>query len=125
MVCDLTARQRLQHREPRLEFARRRELGIEPALQFLATRPDGLERRVLLAQVGDEQQHAAGFVLIPDRAAGEAHRQQCRIAGAERTAGAEALIAEGLAVGETVVVDGQSRLLPGSPIVIRDAAGKS
>ncbi|MBE2260401.1 MAG: efflux RND transporter periplasmic adaptor subunit, partial [Rhodobacteraceae bacterium] len=52
-------------------------------------------------------------------------KAQLRDVVVERTAGAEALIAEGLAVGETVVVDGQSRLLPGSPIVIRDAAGKS
>jgi multidrug efflux system membrane fusion protein len=39
-----------------------------------------------------------------------------------RTAGAESLIKEGVKPGETVVTDGQLRLVPGSRINIKEAA---
>lgn len=40
----------------------------------------------------------------------------------ERTFGNDAVISRGLSVGETVVVDGQLRVLPGRPVDIKEAA---
>jgi multidrug efflux system membrane fusion protein len=40
-----------------------------------------------------------------------------------RMAGSEAIISEGLKPGETVVTDGQLRLLPGSHVTIRTGSG--
>jgi len=58
------------------------------------------------------------FVFVID-AAGKAQMHKVRV---DRVAGDETLIAEGLAGGEKVVVDGQSRLLPDSPVTIKTAA---
>ncbi|MER2518125.1 MAG: efflux RND transporter periplasmic adaptor subunit [Candidatus Accumulibacter phosphatis] len=99
-----------------------RDSGLWPgqfvhAVLALGERADALIVPAEAVQTGPRGSYV--FVVGADGKA------QLRDVVVERTAGAEALIAEGLAVGETVVVDGQSRLLPGSPIVIRDAAGKS
>ena len=48
-----------------------------------------------------------------------AARAQMRKVQVERTAGDETLIAKGLEGGEKVVVDGQSRLVPGTPVTIK------
>lgn len=58
------------------------------------------------------------FVFVID-AAGKAQMHKVRV---DRVAGDETLIAEGLTGGEKVVVDGQSRLLPDSPVTIKTAA---
>lgn len=52
-------------------------------------------------------------------------KAQLRDVVVERTVGTETLLAKGLQVGEKVVVDGQSRLVPGSAVQSREAAGKS
>ena len=39
----------------------------------------------------------------------------------ERTYGADSVIASGLAPGETVVTDGQLRVIPGKPVEIKNA----
>ncbi len=99
-----------------------RDLGLWPG-QFvhaqlaLGERADALVVPADAVQTGPKGSYV--FVVDAERKA------QLRYLVVERTVGAEALIAEGLAAGETVVVDGQSRLLPGSPVAIRDAAGKS
>ena len=48
----------------------------------------------------------------------------------ERLAGADAVISKGLAPGETIVTEGQLRVIPGRPVEVKtpgaaDAAGKS
>ncbi|HUX26343.1 MAG TPA: efflux RND transporter periplasmic adaptor subunit [Burkholderiales bacterium] len=57
------------------------------------------------------------YVFIVD---GAAHAQMRKVA-IERTAGDDTVIAKGLAGGEKVVVDGQSRLLPGIPVTVKTA----
>ncbi len=52
-------------------------------------------------------------------------KAQLRDVTIERTAGTEAVVGSGLATGERVVVDGQSRLLPGSPVLIRGGGQRS
>ena len=57
------------------------------------------------------------YVVKADRTA------ELRPVSVERTVGAEAVIAKGLAAGETVVIEGQLRVVPGRAVDIRDAAG--
>jgi multidrug efflux system membrane fusion protein len=57
------------------------------------------------------------YVVKADRTA------ELRPVSVERTVGAEAVIAKGLAAGETVVTEGQLRVVPGRAVDIRDAAG--
>lgn len=61
------------------------------------------------------------FVFIVDASA----HAQMRKVQIERTAGDETVIAKGLAGGEKVVVDGQSRLLPDTPVSIKAASPKA
>lgn len=60
------------------------------------------------------------YVFIVDGSA----RAQMRKVLIDRTTGQETLIANGLEGGEKVVVDGQSRLLPGTEVTIRAAGPK-
>jgi multidrug efflux system membrane fusion protein len=57
------------------------------------------------------------YVVKADRTA------ELRPVTVERTVGAEAVIAQGLAPGETVVAEGQLRVVPGRAVDVRDAAG--
>jgi len=57
------------------------------------------------------------YVFIVD---GAAHAQMRKVL-VERTAADDTVIAKGLEGGEKVVVDGQSRLLPGTPVTIKAA----
>jgi membrane fusion protein, multidrug efflux system len=50
---------------------------------------------------------------------------QVRAVGVERVAGPITIIAKGLSKGERVVVDGQSRLLPGSTVSAKTEAKAS
>lgn len=56
------------------------------------------------------------FVVTPEKTA------ELRPIVVERTFENDAVIASGLKVGETVVVDGQLRVLPGKPVDIKEAA---
>jgi len=60
------------------------------------------------------------YVFIVDGSS----RAQMRKILVDRTAGQETLVAKGLAAGERVVVDGQSRLLPGTAVTIKAPAPK-
>lgn len=59
------------------------------------------------------------FVVKPDLAA------EVREVAVERVEGAQSVIAKGLAAGERVVVDGQSRLVAGSRVTAKTEAGNS
>ena len=61
------------------------------------------------------------YVFVVDQAA----KVQLRDVLVDRTAGNETLISKGLAAGEKVVVDGQSRLVPGAGVTIRTPAKAS
>ena len=62
-------------------------------------------------QTSQTGQHV--FVVKPDNTA------ELRPVTVERTLGSDAVIAQGLADGETVVTDGQLRVLPGRPVEIK------
>jgi membrane fusion protein, multidrug efflux system len=61
------------------------------------------------------------YVFLIDEAA----KAQLREVVVDRTAGGDTLIAKGLNGGEKIVVDGQSRLLPGTAVTIKAAAKAS
>lgn len=65
-------------------------------------------------QASQSGQHV--FVVTPEKTA------ELRPIVVERTFENDAVIASGLKVGETVVVDGQLRVLPGKPVDIKEAA---
>jgi multidrug efflux system membrane fusion protein len=67
--------------------------------------------------VQDGQQGRFVFVIKPDKTV------EMRTIHMARMAGSEAIISEGLKPGETVVTDGQLRLLPGSHVTIRTGSG--
>jgi len=80
------------------------------------------ERDVLVVpaaavQAGPDSPYA--FVVHPDMTV------EMRPLSVERTWNGEALIARGLAAGERVVVDGQSRLAPGASVELRPAPADS
>lgn len=68
-------------------------------------------------QVGPNGQYV--YVVKPDSTA------EMRVVQVARSDGAETLLAGGVQAGETVVVDGASRLLPGSRVVIKQAESAS
>lgn len=65
-------------------------------------------------QTSQTGQHV--FVVKPDKTA------ELRSVVVERTYGGDAVIAKGLALDETVVVDGQLRVIPGKPVEIKESA---
>lgn len=80
------------------------------------------ERDVLVVPAAAVQSGPDGpyaFVVRPDLTA------ETRPLSVERTWNGEALIARGLAAGERVVVDGQSRLAPGASVELRPAPADS
>jgi multidrug efflux system membrane fusion protein len=77
----------------------------------LDTSPDATV--VPSAAIQDSQQGRFVFVVTPEKTA------ERRIVTVARTAGAEAVVSDGVAPGELVVTDGQLRLGPGTPVTIR------
>ena len=65
-------------------------------------------------QTGPEGQYV--FVVTRDRTV------EMRTVTVARTAGVETVIKEGVKAGETVVTDGQLRLVPGSRINVKEAS---
>ncbi len=65
-------------------------------------------------QASQSGQHV--FVVTAEKTA------ELRSIVVERTFGNDAVISRGLSVGETVVVDGQLRVLPGKPVEIKEAS---
>ena len=68
------------------------------------------------AAVQTSQQGQFVFVVKPDKAV------EMRVVDVARTNGLETVIRTGIAAGETVVTDGQIRLVPGSKVSIRPGA---
>lgn len=80
----------------------------------LATRKNGIVVPAEVVQRGPKG--AFAFVI------GEGNRVEVRPVTVAQIEGGKALIDEGLAPGERVVVEGQSRLQPGSEVVVREKA---
>ena len=79
----------------------------------LSTEPNAIVVPTLAVQTG--QQGSYVFVVKSDQTV------DLRPVGVERTSGEESVIKTGLAPGETVVTDGQLRLVPGSHVTIKNA----
>ncbi len=80
--------------------------------------PDVLTVASSAVQTSQTGQHV--FVV---KGEGTQTTAELRPVSVERTYGGFAVITKGLAEGETVVVDGQLRVIPGKPVVVKDAAG--
>ncbi len=83
----------------------------------LRIEPDALVVPATAIQIGQNGNYV--FVIKPD------HTVEPHPVKVSRTVGLEAVIADGLEVGQQVVVDGQLRLTNGSHVEIRPAAGSS
>jgi multidrug efflux system membrane fusion protein len=81
------------------------------AVVTLARQPDALV--VPAAAIQDGQQGAYVFLVAADSTV------DLRPVRIERTVGALAVVAQGLEAGDTVVTDGQLRLVPGSRVTVR------
>lgn len=79
--------------------------------------PEALTVASSALQTSQAGQHV--YVILPDKTA------ELRPVTVERFAGPLAVIAKGLSEGETVVVDGQLRVIPGKPVEIKTADGTS
>jgi multidrug efflux system membrane fusion protein len=77
------------------------------------TSPEVLTIASSAVQTAQTGQHV--FVVKPDKTA------ELRPVVVERTYDADAVVAKGLSEGETVVIDGQLRVIPGKPVEIKDA----
>jgi multidrug efflux system membrane fusion protein len=77
--------------------------------------PEVLTIAASAIQTSQTGQHV--FVVTADKTA------ELRPVVVERTVGEDAVIAKGLNEGETVVIDGQLRVLPGRPVEIKQADG--
>jgi multidrug efflux system membrane fusion protein len=82
----------------------------------LTTIPKALVVPSTAVQTGPQGQYI--FVVKGD------HTVDLRPVAVDRTAGNETVVKEGIAAGETVVTDGQLRLLPGSRVSIKGASQK-
>lgn len=67
------------------------------------------------AAVQNDQQGQHVFVVKADKTA------EYRPVTIERTGGGEAVVSKGLKPGETVVIDGQLRVVPGKPVEVKNA----
>jgi multidrug efflux system membrane fusion protein len=83
----------------------------------LATDPGALVVPSTAVQTGPQGQYV--YVVKPDKTV------DLRPVNVARTAGTEIVIKDGLAAGETVVIDGQLRLVPGSRISVKNAEPKA
>lgn len=79
--------------------------------------PEALTVASSALQTSQAGQHV--YVILADKTA------ELRPVIVERLAGPLAVIAKGLSEGETVVVDGQLRVIPGKPVEIKTAEGTS
>src|SRR5581483_3006466 len=79
----------------------------------LATDPAAIVVPTVAVQAGPQGQYV--FVVKPDRTVA---LQPVTVA---RAAGAETIVRDGIQAGDTVVTDGQIRLVPGSHITVRNA----
>lgn len=79
----------------------------------LSAEPNAIVAPSLAVQTG--QQGTYVFVVKPD------HTVELRTVVVERTSGDESVITSGVTPGETVVTDGQLRLVPGSRVSIKNA----
>ena len=79
--------------------------------------PEALTVASSALQTSQAGQHV--YVILADKTA------ELRPVIVERLAGPLAVIAKGLSDGETVVVDGQLRVIPGKPVEIKTAEGAS
>jgi len=77
----------------------------------LTTEPDATVVPSAAVQSGPQGQYV--FVVKPD------HTAELRPITVERTRGEESVIAKGVTPGETVVTDGQLRLVAGSPVTVK------
>jgi membrane fusion protein, multidrug efflux system len=83
----------------------------------LAMIPGALVVPSSAVQTGPQGQYV--FVVKPDKTV------DLRVVDVNRTAGAETVIRSGVAAGDTVVTDGQLRLLPGSRISVKGGGQKA
>jgi membrane fusion protein, multidrug efflux system len=81
----------------------------------LTTDPDALVVPTTAVQMGQQGQYV--FIVKPDQTA------ELRSVTVARAEGAETVIQQGIAAGETVVTDGQLRLVPGSRVSIKSGPG--
>ena len=94
-----------------------------PFAQFLpASSPEAIAVPANALQVSQAGQYV--YVVKADGTA------EMRPVTVERLAGADAVIGKGLAPGETIVTEGQLRVIPGRPVEVKtpggsDAGGKS
>jgi multidrug efflux system membrane fusion protein len=81
----------------------------------LTTDPGALVVPTTAVQTGQQGQYV--FVVAPDQTA------ELRAVTVARAEGGETVIAHGLKAGETVVTDGQIRLVPGSKVSVKSGPG--
>jgi multidrug efflux system membrane fusion protein len=82
----------------------------------LTTIPDALTVPAAAVQIGPSGQYV--FVVKPDMSA------EMRPVSVLRTRGQESVLRSGVEPNETVVVDGQLRLTPGSRVSVKPAVGE-
>ncbi len=83
----------------------------------LTSDPAAIVVPAVAVQTGQQGQYV--FVVKPDQTV------DLRNVQVARTSGEEAVVAQGLKPGETVVTDGQLRLVPGSRVTVKGAAGRA
>ena len=71
------------------------------------------------AAVQSGQQGTFVYVVKPDKTV------DLRLVTVTRTRGEESILRDGVRPGETIVIDGQLRLVPGTRVSIKDAAGNN
>ena len=71
-------------------------------------------------QTGQQGQYV--YVIVPAEGGADAKQAELRPVTVARTVGNRSIVSKGLAVGETVVTDGQLRLTNGIRVEIRDPA---
>ena len=81
----------------------------------LTTDPNALVVPAAAVQTGQQGQYV--FVVKPDQTV------DLRPVTVERSDGVETVIATGIKAGETVVTDGQLRLVPGTKITVKAPSG--
>jgi membrane fusion protein, multidrug efflux system len=81
----------------------------------LTTDPDALVVPTTAVQMGQQGQYV--YIVKPDQTA------ELRTVTVARAEGAETVIQQGIAAGETVVTDGQLRLVPGSRVSVKTGPG--
>jgi multidrug efflux system membrane fusion protein len=81
----------------------------------LTTDPSALVVPTTAVQAGQQGQYV--FVVKPDQTA------DLRTVTVARAAGSETVIKDGIAPGDTVVIDGQIRLVPGSKVSVKSGPG--